>query len=192
MMPQNEFFELLAREALDDLDQAATERLIAFCQSEPELVAVRERFSSVMRAAMSDDSADAPGTSLHRAYQIMWRELHATIGQQENVSLLKLIYDSLRPVAGLRSTAAAGRRQLMLEEGELTVDVFIDQGPIGHSIHVILDGVPATTVLVLTRNTETELTESDGEWQGNVELGTARLEIRMVDRVLRSEPFEIA
>lgn len=191
-MPENDFFELLAREALDELDQVGAERLSAMCESFPGLTQVRERFAAIMRSAPGDDTTDASGASLHRAYQIMRQELEAGAAGTERISILRLVYDSLRPVAGLRTSAAAGRRQLMLEDGDLSVDVFIDHGPTGHTISVMLEGENAAEIRVLSGDTRAELAESEGEWRGSVVPGEACLEIRLADRVLRSEPFEIA
>lgn len=191
MMPDNEFFEMLAREALGNLPETDLERIDTMCATTPELRRIRDRFGAILRSAPSDDTADAPASSLHQAYQIPRRELDTGAVQQEKVSILQLVYDSLRPVAGLRSSVAAGRRQLMLEEGECSVDVFIDQGPIGHTIGVMVEGEKALRVRILIGETETELSENQGEWRGPVEPGVVFLEIRLTDRVLRSESFEI-
>lgn len=192
-MPDNEFFELLAREALGELPETDTKRIDAKCASAPELTRIRERFVAIMRSAPGDDTADAPASSLHQAYEILRRQLDSVTTMPEKISILKLVYDSLRPVAGLRSSVAGGRRQLMLEEGEISVDVFIDPSPIGHTIGVMVEGDNSLAIRVHSVETESEaeLAESEGQWRGPVEPGRVFLEIRLVDRVLRSESFEI-
>ena len=121
----------------------------------------------------------------------MRRQLDSGTTKPEKISILKLVYDSLRPVAGLRSSVAGGRRQLMLEEGDISVDVFIDQGPVGHTIIVMVEDEKALGIRVHSAEIETELAEKEGQWRGPVEPGEVFFEIRLTDRVLRTESFEI-
>lgn len=188
---ESEFFELLAREGAGELDPAGLTRLATLCTHSAELSTARDRFAAMLRDAQSDDTADAPGPSLHRAYAIMRRELDAQAQSAGPVSILKLVYDSLRPVPGLRSAAGA-RRQIMLEEGDLSVDIFVDHGPAGFTLSVMVEGDEPAAITALHESGTTDLTEREGEWRGSLPAGEMRLEIHLPGRVLQSEPFEIA
>lgn len=190
MTPNPEVFELIALEAQGLLDLDGKSRLEAICQQNPALTRVRERFLSVMQAAATDDTADAPGPTLHRAYQIMRKELDRS-SPQAKVSILRLVYDSLKPAVGLRSTASA-RRQLMLELDEISVDAFIDHAPTGFAVSLMIEGAEALSVALLIDGERLKMTLSRDEWTATAEPGTAKLEIETEDRTFVSEPFEIA
>lgn len=190
-IPESEFLELIAREAADETDPASYARLGELCALRPDLAEFRARFTAIIRSASSDDTADAPGPSLHRAYAIMRRELESREARQGPLSILKLVYDSLRPVPGLRSSAGT-RRQIMLEEGDITADLFIDRGPAGFTLSVMVEGDEPSAITALQETSSTDLTHREGEWRCALQPGEVRLEIQLSKRVLQSEPFEIA
>lgn len=190
-IPENEFLELIAREAAEEIDPASFARLGVLCAHRPDLAQFRARFAAIIRSAGSDDTADAPGPSLHRAYTLMRRELESREARQGPLSILKLVYDSLRPVPGLRASAGT-RRQIMLEEGDITADIFIDHGLAGFTLSVMVDGDEPSAITALQETSSTDLTQRDGEWRCALQPGEVRLEIRLQGRILQSEPFEIA
>ncbi len=190
MKPEPKLFELLAKEALGTLAKDETARLAELCASSPASAAMRDRFLAIMASAKSDDTADAPGQSLHRAYRIMAQE-RSTPAPEATPSLLRLVYDSLKPAVGLRSTASA-RRQLMLEDDRISVDVFIDQNATGFVLTLLLEGAEPTGVTLVGKAQRTEMTHTAGEWKATAQPGQAHLEIRTPERTIVSEPFEIA
>jgi len=190
MTPNPEVFELLALEAQGLLDRGGESQLEAICHQDPAMARMRERFLAIMQAAATDDTTDAPGQSLHLAYQIMRKELDQS-NPQVKVSVLRLVYDSLKPAVGLRSTASA-RRQLMLELDEISVDAFIDHAPTGFVVTLMIEGTEVLSVTLLIDGERLKMNQSRDEWTGTAKPGTARLEIETVERTIVSEPFEIA
>lgn len=189
--PESEFFELIAREAADEIDPGSLARLGELCAIRSDRADFRARFSAIIRSASADDTADAPGPALHRAYTIMRRELESRETRQGPLSILKLVYDSLRPVPGLRSSAGT-RRQIMLEVGDITADIFIDRGPACFTLSVMVEGEDPSAITALEETSSTDLTFREGEWRCALLPGKVCLEIQLAKRVLQSEPFEIA
>lgn len=190
MSTENEYFELIAQEAAGELDKGQVGRLNELCDSNDSLRMFRDRFTALIASASTDDSEDAPGQSLHRAYQIMQQELDAS-ELSPAVSLLSLVFDSLKPVAGLRSAGTA-RRQLMLESDHISVDFFVEFVPAGCAVSVMVDGVDEAEVVLVGDGAEIVLGRDDDGWFTTVKPMRAKLEIRLKDRTFSSEPFDIA
>lgn len=190
MSTENEFFELIAGEAAGELDANQIGRLDELCTANESLRTFRDRFAGLIASASTDDTADAPGQSLHRAYKIMQQELNAS-DSSPAVSLLRLVFDSLKPVAGLRSAGTA-RRQLMLETDHISVDIFVEFVPAGCAVSVMAEGVDDAEVVLVGDDNEIVLGRDKDGWFTTVKPMRAKLEIRLADRTLSSEPFDIA
>lgn len=190
MSTENEFFELIACEAAGLLEATQRLRLDELCATNYTLRSFRERFQGLLTNAVTDDTHDAPGKALHRAYQIMQQEIGAS-KSAPSVSLLSLVFDSLKPVAGLRSAGTA-RRQLMLESDQISVDFFLEFVPAGCAVSVMIDGVDDAEVALVGDEVEIVLERDENGWFTTVKPMRAVLEIRISDRTLTSEPIEIA
>ncbi|RNC81841.1 MAG: hypothetical protein ED559_08675 [Phycisphaera sp.] len=190
MSTDSEFFELIASEVAGELDSDQKLRLDRLCATSGSLRSFRMRFKSLMTNASTDDSKDAPGQTLHRAYRIMQQELAASKNAPK-VSLLSLVFDSLRPVAGLRSAGTA-RRQLMLESDSISVDFFLEFVPAGCAVSVMVDGIDEAEVVLVGEDKEVVLQRDDDGWYATVKPMRAKLEVRMPGRTLSSEQIDIA
>ena len=190
MSTENEFFELIASEAAGQLEANQRLRLDELCSTNSTLQSFRDRFLGLITNAVTDDTHDAPGEALHRAYQIMQQEIGAN-ESTPTVSLLCLVFDSLKPVAGLRSAGTA-RRQLMLESDHISVDFFLEFVPAGCAVSVMVDGVDAAEVALVGDEIEVVLDRDENGWFTTVKPMRAKIEIRLSDRTLSSEPIDIA
>lgn len=193
MEPETHIIELIAAEAAGELDRAGLDRLGEICQKDEAAHRLREHFRALIDAGADDDTKDAPASTLYRAYRIMKDAGHAPNASAEAArpSILKIIYDSLRPVAGLRSAGTA-RRQLMLEFEDLSIDVFVDSAALGCTVTLMVEGTePESAALVSGDGDEHPMQSGGGEWKAQLTAGTYALRIVAGNRTLESEPFEI-
>ncbi|MGP1273554.1 MAG: hypothetical protein ACTS22_09490 [Phycisphaerales bacterium] len=192
MIPENRFIELLARQASGEASREDLATLDRACEASAALRTQREGFLAALAAARSDDTADAPGPVLLRAYAIPTLRAAADADRPSRVSLLRVVFDSLRPAAGLRSGATADR-QLMLEADGITADVFVrGSGPI-RELRVLLEGDDAAHATVhLIHDTGSAAFDLDGDaWTARAPMGRARIEIRVRGRALVTDELAL-
>lgn len=191
MEPETHIIELIAAEAAGELDRAGLDRLGEICQKDEAAHQLREHFRMLLAAGADDDTNDAPASTLYRAYRIMKDAGHAPSAEAARPSVLKIIYDSLRPVAGLRSAGTA-RRQLMLEVEDLSIDVFVDSAALGCTVTLMVEGTePDSVALVSDNGDELPMQSGGDEWKAQLNAGTYALRVRVGNQTLESEPFEI-
>ncbi len=191
MEPETHIIELIAAEAAGELDRAGLDRLSEICQKDEAAHHLREHFQALLTTGANDDTKDAPASTLYCAYRIMKDAGHAPSAAEPRPSILKIIYDSLRPVAGLRSAGTA-RRQLMLEFEDLSIDVFVDSAALGCTETLMVEGdEPDSVALVSDNGDELPMQSVADEWKAQLNAGTYALRVRVGNQTLESEPFDI-
>ena len=190
MLSESQYIELLARHASGEASAQDTTRLEAACAESETRRGRRDAFLAAVNAARADDTVDAPGPTLLRAYSIPTREASVPAVR---VSQLQVVFDSLRPAVGLRSGSPAGR-QLMLEGDGVTADVFIRGEGKAMEIRVMLEGDRAASATVFFAGPSFEVpfaNEGDNEWSMRSPGRRGRIEIRIGGQTMVTEVLEL-
>lgn len=189
MRTESEFIRLLAGLVSGELDASGLAKLDEMCESDAVRAARREAFVGAIEAAGLDDTTDAPGPTLLRAYGISSRAV-PSVREGGAIGLLSLVFDSLRASPGLRS-AVSSRRQLLLEADGVSLDMFVEPAGELVSVGVIVDGASAEEVSLLDESGEEPLWPDAGAWSVRIEPGVYRVVVRASGRVHETEPIQL-
>ncbi|HED53106.1 MAG TPA: hypothetical protein ENJ00_02760 [Phycisphaerales bacterium] len=187
----NTFERLVAAEIAGELTDPERAELDRLCSEHAGLARRRAHIGELFAAARTDDTEEAPGSAILRAYQIVVRERSASRESRPR-SIVRIVFDSLLAAPALRGSSG-DRRHLLLQSDDMAADVFIDVDESGRTMSVLFEE-PETdpeSVCCVVQGRRLPFEQRDQQWIGPVGAGAARIEVRFGDRVIESEPFEV-